>query len=101
MSSTITYKSGPVITSGRVNCLGNVYTNVEFSTPFSSTSNNNIIVVANSRDWNNPTLITSFDIRWISTTGFSIQGYYKDGGAGQDGGGPYVGWVSWIATSVS
>jgi len=103
----ITYGTGPIIASGRSTCVINVYHEVHFANPFDiAIDGADIAVVATPRNQGptpgagagQMTNIVAFDIMTITNVSFWIQGWYKDGRNGTNGGAAYTGDFSYIAT---
>ena len=85
---------------GRSNCFYNAYRTITFNPAFVGVNQDSISVVTTTV-YNNHTEMVTFNICNVTLAGFDIIGNRKDGRHGQDGGGPYDGPFSYMATSFN
>ena len=103
ISNIITYNGGPIIIGGRGTTVANVWTWTKFNKAFDANiSVGDIAVVATvvRSDTQSLTEMITYQIKGITTGGFYVNANLKDGRYGTDGGSPYSGDFSYIATAM-
>jgi hypothetical protein len=97
MASLYSYQSNPIIQCGTATLNANGDVTVTFPTAYTTPITTSNIYITSNATGNQGTSVVSLSIHTITLTNFQIRGYYKDGRAGQNGGGPYTSSVNWIA----
>ena len=103
VTGTITYNGGPIIIGGRGTTVANVWTWTKFNKAFDATiSVGDIAIVATvvRSDTQALTDMITYQIRGIATDGFYVNANEKDGRNNTNGGYPYSGDFSYIATAM-